>query len=103
MHLRKQQCTVQSERIPERYAKYSEISGVKDNSEGDQKTPRGGSSIYSSFTGEQEWAVPSKVRKERERVPKNEIVRLEDNETAWDSTLRPEGDEEVDSVVSSML
>lgn len=47
--------------------------------------------------------MPSKVRKERERVPKNEIVRLEDNETAWDSTLRPEGEEEVDSVVSSML
>lgn len=52
MHLRKQQCTVQAERIPERYAKYSEISGVKDNSEGDQKTPGGGSSIYgSSYRG----------------------------------------------------
>lgn len=55
------------------------------------------------LTGEQEWAVPSKVRKERDGVPRKEIVRLEDNETAGDSTSRPEGDEEVDSVVSSML
>lgn len=48
MHFRKQQCTMQCERIPERYAKYSEISEVKDNGEDDQKTPGGGSSIYSS-------------------------------------------------------
>lgn len=53
--------------------------------------------------GEQEWAVPSKIRKEREGVPRKEIVRLEDNEMAWDSTLRPEGDGEVDDIVSSML
>ena len=39
---------MQCERIPERDAKYSEISEVKDNDEGDQKTLGGGSSIYGS-------------------------------------------------------
>lgn len=102
MHFRKQQCTVQCERIPERYAKYSEISEVKDNGEGDQKTPGGGSSIYgSSYRRTGMGCV--KQSKEGKRVPRKEIVRLEDNEIAWDSTLRPEGDGEVDGVVSSML